>query len=383
MKKILLFLLLFFNILSAQAATPIRFIYLNGSNANTVDDKIAFTNGMNTTQGYIKKAFESSDFIQKNMLKNGEYEIEGIPYVFFWGYQSQNDLSNVNDCLLSMKMISPKLAQSTRTLLFHCMHDAIWVQKTYHMQHVVNNLHRYVMRSYKKGEKVILSGHSAGSFITYEYIIHKMPSIKSEVLIKALEKTENGTIDTFFRNHPQKSTCLDAITESGLAVYSANGKMIANQNDKKLKEAYLNLDKFTDLACVPQDEVIGIINFGSPLVLFYSDIKDQSITINRYNKDIFEYMQKHNIFFLTVNFADDPIGFPVSKNYTADEMQNMNNLNFSDNSRGFIYNKSDMKSPATFIMAHSSYWKYPKKFAKAIVNAYIEGYKNFYPDDDI
>lgn len=94
-------------------------------------------------------------------------------------------------------------------------------------------------------------------------------------------------------------------------------------------------------------------------------------------------MQMSNIFFLTVNFADDSIGFPVSKNYTADEMQNMNNLNFSDNTRGFIYNKSDVKSPATFIMAHSSYWKYPKKFAKAVVNAYIEGYKNFYPDNDI
>ncbi len=317
------------------------------------------------------------------MLKNGEYEIEGIPYVFFGGYQSQKDLRNVNDCLLSMKMLSPKLAQSTRTLLFHCMHDAIWVQKTYHMQHVVNNLHKYVMRAYKKGEKVILSGHSAGSFITYEYIIHKMPCISSETLISKIEKIDNGKIDPFFRKHPVKSTCLDAITESGLAVYSGNGDIIENQNEKKLKEIYLNLDKYTDLVCTPQDEVLGIINFGSPLVLFYSDIKYQSIAINRYNKDVFEYMQKSNIFFLTVNFADDPIGFPVSKNFTADEMQNMNNLNFSDNTKGFIYNKSDVKSPATFIMAHSSYWKHPKKFAKAVVQAYIEGYKNFYPEDNI
>lgn len=69
MKKLILFLLLFFNILNVQVATLIRFIYLNGSNANTVDDKIAFTNGMNTTQGYIKKAFESSEFIQKICFK--------------------------------------------------------------------------------------------------------------------------------------------------------------------------------------------------------------------------------------------------------------------------------------------------------------------------
>ena len=90
-------------------------------------------------------------------------------------------------------------------------------------------------------------------------------------------------------------------------------------------------------------------------------------------------MQNNNIFFLTVNFADDPIGFPVSRNYTADELQNMNSLIFSDSSKGFICNKSNVKSPATFIMAHSSYWKHPKKFAKAMRDAYIEGYKNFYP----
>ena len=48
-------------------------------------------------------------------------------------------------------------------------------------------------------------------------------------------------------------------------------------------------------------------------------------------------MQNNNIFFLTVNFADDPIGFPVSRNYTADELQNMNSLIFSDSSKGFIF----------------------------------------------
>ncbi len=352
---------------------------MNGSNANTENDKTAFTTGMNNTQEQVKAFFESSEFIQKHLLKNGEYCIDATPYVFFWGYQSQEDLNNVNDCLLSMKMISPKLAQSVRSLLFHCMHDAIWVQKTYHMQNVVNNLHRQIMKAYKNGEKVILSGHSAGSFITYEYAIHKLPCIKPDELIKKLEQTDGGEMDSFYKEHPIKPTCLDAITESGLAVYTAGGKFIGNHSCEHSKEIYANLDKYTDLVCAPQDEVLGIINFGSPLVLFYSDIKDQSIAINNYNKNLFEYMQNNNIFFLTVNFADDPIGFPVSRNYTADELQNMNSLIFSDSSKGFIYNKSNVKSPATFIMAHSSYWKHPKKFAKAMRDAYIEGYKNFYP----
>lgn len=93
-------------------------------------------------------------------------------------------------------------------------------------------------------------------------------------------------------------------------------------------------------------------------------------------------LQNGNIFFLTVNFADDPLGFPVSKNYSADEMAGLNNLTFTENGRGFTYNKSDVKSPAPFISANCSYWRYPKKFTKLIRDAYIEGYKNFYPSDN-
>lgn len=381
MKKVLLLLLLILvQSLTAYAGTPVKFIYLNGSNANTAKDKVAFTNGINNAHIYIKDTLESSDFVKQNMLQNGNLYIEDMPVTFFWGYESQEDLSHMDDCLICMKMISPRLAQTTRSILSHCMHDAIWVQKSYNMQHVINNLHKYVMRAYKKGEKVILSGHSAGSFITYEYFIHKLPSIKPEQLISVLEQDDKEAGD-FYTSNKIKPTCLDAITDSGLAIYSTEGKFISNNNPQKAREIYKNLDEYTDLVCAPQDEILGVINFGSPLVLFYSDMKNQNVAINKYNKVVYEYLQNNNIFFLTVNFADDPLGFPVSKNYSADEMAGLNNLNFTENGRGFTYNKSDVKSPAPFISAHCSYWRYPKKFAKLIRDAYIEGYKNFYPSD--
>ena len=104
MKKFLILLLTVCLGTIANAAAPIKFIYLNGSNANTVNDKVAFTTGMNNTQEYVKSIFEASDFINEHLLKNGEYTISEKPYVFFWGYQSQEDLNNVNNCLLSMKM---------------------------------------------------------------------------------------------------------------------------------------------------------------------------------------------------------------------------------------------------------------------------------------
>ena len=106
------------------------------------------------------------------MLDNGNMYVADKPKIFFWGYNSNSALSTVKEDLLSLSMISPKMAQTVRTIIADVMHDAIWVQKEYNMQVVINNLHKDVMASYKKGEKVVLFGHSAGSFVTYRYLFH-------------------------------------------------------------------------------------------------------------------------------------------------------------------------------------------------------------------
>ena len=84
------------------------------------------------------------------------------------------------------------------------------------------------------------------------------------------------------------------------------------------------------------------------------------------------------MFTITVNFSDDPLGYPLTKNVTPDELKNMYDFEFADSGKGFMYDKSNVKSPSTFLGAHTSYWKHSKKFSKAVRDAYIEGYKNFY-----
>ena len=81
---------------------------------------------------------------------------------------------------------------------------------------------------------------------------------------------------------------------------------------------------------------------------------------------------------LTVNFAEDPMGFPIANNMNIDDLKTYVDASFFTKGRGFFYSKSDVKSPATFIGAHLSYRKYPKKFAKMITDGYVEGYKYFY-----
>lgn len=360
--------------------TPVRFIYINGSNNNTEKRKCEFIAGMKKMHVSIKKDFEANNFIKKNMLNNGNMYIMDSPKIFFWGFNSNEALSDFNNDIFSLNMISPAVAQTVRTIIAKVLHDAIWVQKEYNMQIIVNNLHKDVIKAYSNGEKVVLFGHSAGSFVTYRYLFHKLPAISPEALTANIEKTENGSIDNFYRQHPVKPTCIDALISSKIGFGLSTGDMALNPNKEELKKNYLNLNEITAIQCAPNNEILGVINYGSPLALFYSDANTTSLEINRYNLYLYKYLKDNNMFFLTVNFKDDPIGFPIGKNLTAEEMENIYNVGFNATGHGFIYSKSNVSSPESFIGAHESYWKYPNKFAKAIVNAYIEGYKNFYSD---
>lgn len=368
MKRVLwLFLCLLLSVVNTAAIenkTPVKFIYLNGSNTNTAESMDDFVKGINKVHPYIKSSLEASEFVQGNMLR-GLY-IKDKPETFFWGFESSDDLNTMDKGLSLMSVFSPKLAQTVRSFISHCMHDAIWVQKSYNMQKVVNNLHKNVLEAYAEGGKVVLLGYSAGSFITYEYLIHKIPAID---LTDIWENEDNVNV---------KPTCLDAVTSSGMVVYTANGEFLQNPDKNELKNLYKNLNTYTDANCAPENTVIGVVNYASPLALFYSDIYNNSLEINNYNAYLFKYLMKNNIFMLTVNFAEDPMGFPISDNMTIDDLKQHSNIEVSGKGRGFVYTKSDVKSPATFIGAHLSYWNHPKKFAKMVTDGYVEGYKYFY-----
>ena len=145
----------------------VKFIYLNGSNANSENAREYYTKGTCRLQKEIKTVFENDKFISKYMLEDGNYKIDDTPEVLFWGFQSQKSLNAVNNDFAIASLVSPKIAQSVRRVLSHCLHDAIWVQKERNMQRVIKQLHRMVLESDKNGDKVVLLGHSAGSFVTY------------------------------------------------------------------------------------------------------------------------------------------------------------------------------------------------------------------------
>jgi len=358
-----------------ERAVPVKFIYINGANNNTPKMQKWFFSGINKLHPVMKKTLESSDFVNKNMLGDGKYKIEENPGVFFWGDKSISDLENVDERLITLSMISPKMAQVFRSFFAHCIHDAIWVQKDHNMQPIVKDLHKEIMTAYNRGEKVVLLGYSAGSFITYEYLFYKLPALSNETLIQMVDFSDKQK--EYVRKNTINNTCVDALISSELIIYSTNGTLIPTSDFEKFRDIYNNLNDYTQKLCTPEGTLMGIINYASPIVLFYSDNRDPSIEINKYNHYIYEYLISNDKFTITVNFSDDPLGYPLTKNLTPKDLKYMYSFEIKEEGKGFMHDKSDVKSPSTFLGAHTSYWKHSKKFSKAVRDAYIEGYNNF------
>lgn len=370
MKKIfnlilVLLLLAVANFANAEPAMQdIKFIYINGSNSNDESAKEAYVKGFNALHKEMKNVFENDEFVSKHLLNGVKFSIDSNEDIMFWGFNSKQELDVIKNNLAEAKKSSPIMAQNIRNILAHCMHDAIWVQRESNMQKIVNQLHKNVMAAHAKGEKVVLLGHSAGSFVTYEYMLHRLRGVDVDLL-------------TGKKDH--KFTCLDAFVQSGMGYQLATDRLKINPNEKQFAQAYKDLDKYTEMTCMPDKTLVGVINFGSPLSLFYSSqisrSRDNSAAYQLY---FLKYLQEHDIFFLTVNFSDDPIGFPVSRNVSKADIEMEFNTTLSDTGKGFVYNYSKIRSTGMFATAHFGYWKHAKRFAKTVRDAYIKGYNNFY-----
>lgn len=388
MKKIFCFLLgiVFYfsgiNLANAvEDATGITFIYINGSNnlsyKNRDKFRVAFEAAVKELHPQIKKRFEADELIQETFLKNGKYVINPEPITFYWGNRSMKVVETLDRDLASAKKYSPVIAHQARSIFAHCLHDAVWVQKNHNMVNVLDDLHKIVKAETEKGNKVVLLGYSAGSFVTYQYYMNKSNSIIPADLAKGKYGEE---IENFVASTPIKPTCFDALVDADLIRYNPEtGLYKPNPEVDTFKKNYLNLDKVTDTACFTGGTVKGVVGFASPARLFYSDLMDTDSSISRISQMMAKSVVENDVFYLTVNYSNDPFGFSNAENFTLKFFSETSPV-FAKNFKGgegFFYNKSNNYVPRTFVTAHLAYWSTPKRFSKAIVKAYNEGFKSF------
>ena len=379
MRKILLTLFVLLAIqMSCFAQTGITFLYINGSNNNDARMKVWYETGVRKLHPYLKNEFQNNTLSKKYFLKDGKYFINETPSIFFWGDKSHNDLSFVEKNLAISKGFSSWLAYQIRFSLTHFLHDAIWVQKDHNMYQVLVDLHEMVKEEVSKGNKVVLFGYSAGSFITYEYLLSRTPYINISDFFNKVSVTEEER--AFVSKHPMKNTCMAALGDSKLAVLSVTGHIVPNNNTELFKKNYMNLDESTAKVCIPDNAVRGIVNFASPLVLFYSDLSDPNFEITYYNRLLFKYIIENDMFWITVNYRNDPLGFPGGSNLTIEEIESAANIDIEPHA-GFMYDQSDTWNRNSALATHTSYWATRRIFSKAVVRAYVNGYRHQYDDN--
>lgn len=356
----------------------LTFLYINGSNNNDTKMKDWYIKGVNKLHPVIKKKFEKNSTVKK-WTKENKLVIDDTPQIFFWGYDSKTDLDFVKDRLNISKAFSSTLAYEIRSLLTQFMHDAIWVQKTHNMLPLLDSLNEEVKELAKENKKVILYGYSAGTFINYQYMLYKLPYIDTENLITIL--TDDEEILKFVKDNPKNKTCLSALTyeKGNIGVLSNTGHLVLNQDKNQLKANYLKLDEATEKYCAPEGTVKAFVNFASPIPLFYSDISDKNYEITFYNRYAIKYILENGLYFLTVNFREDPLGFPTSRNLTIPQIEQALELTI-ENPKGVIYDNSSVWSKRSALFAHTSYWSARGVFANAIVKSFVNGTKFEYDE---
>ena len=356
----------------------LTFLYINGSNNNDTKMKDWYIKGVNKLHPVIKKKFEKNSTVKK-WTKENKLVIDDTPQIFFWGYDSKTDLDFVKDRLNISKAFSSTLAYEIRSLLTQFMHDAIWVQKTHNMLPLLDSLNEEVKELAKENKKVILYGYSAGTFINYQYMLYKLPYIDTENLITIL--TDDEEILKFVKDNPKNKTCLSALTyeKGNIGVLSNTGHLVLNQDKNQLKANYLKLDEATEKYCAPEGTVKAFVNFASPIPLFYSDISDKNYEITFYNRYAIKYILENGLYFLTVNFREDPLGFPTSRNLTIPQIEQALELTI-ENPKGVIYDNSSVCSKRSALFAHTSYWSARGVFANAIVKSFVNGTKFEYDE---
>lgn len=374
MKKILFLIIFVISVLPVYSQENLSFIYINGSNNNNLKMKNWYMNGVKKLHPILKKYFEKNTDAQAYFNKNGKIKINDEPIIFFWGYKSSRDIDYVKKQIKLTKRFSALGSYFAKIFLTENFHDAIWIQKPNNMQPVIEELNIIVKQEAEKGNDVVLYGYSAGAFVAYEYMFNKLRYINPEEFFTQINADED--IIQFIKTHPNKNTCLSALSKQYADIGSIDytNKFILNENKIKLKKNLLSLDEMTEKACIPDRKFKGVVYFANAMPLFYSDLFDDNFDLNIYNSLLIRHILENGMFMLTVNFREDPLGFSLSKNLTIKEIEQHLNMKIN-NPSGIIYNNSDVWAFRLFIIAHQCYWSAAKTFAKAVVKSLVEGYK--------
>jgi hypothetical protein len=371
----------------AQRPDALKFVYVHGTNQNTPESHHLFQQRVANLHPHIMAALEHDALAKAHLLDGGKMTIDPITLDFFWGDQSQVSIEAVrrNVFIPQLNRGFLKLGERARKKLAFTLHDAIWVEQQTNKKAIISALFDQVAKT--GDQPIMLMGHSAGSLVTFNFLMYRLPYI--EIQDFGRELRADPSVLSQLEASGMKYTCLEALLSSSGIRYDAHGKLvpffsgIEPQLPPELISLYRrqwleNMPRFTRQYCLPENKVRGMVTFGSPLALFYSlavnPEKDESyLTMSMAN-----YMLGHHMVWLHVNHWDDFIALPLADRERVLMLITQRLGKSPALNGGFVENYIYEGGGATFVHAHSWYWTRPDAFAKSVAKAYHEGYEDWY-----
>jgi len=379
MKRALFFLAalcIFCNTIVFAGETPINVIYIHGANQDRTGGAKGFEESASKMHKDLIKNFNKSQFIKDSLLKDAY--INEKAQTLYWADRLKVNKDYIEDSLAKAKKTSTAVHQYARILIGEQVHDAVWLQKNKNMVPIIRELHKKVMANYAKGEKTILVGFSAGSFVTVDYML-----VKSRILnipeMLTHSKGKWGITDKdveLAKKYVQNNACMASAINSKFLYVDDFENIYLNSDSAQRENAIKNIDKESNLSCAPDDAILGVINFGSPYVVFYSEVSDENSLQHYVARKTIRKIVENNKFYLTVNYSQDPIAMPLP-DYTFEQLTQGKYLNDIKNGNGFMYD-TIVRGGSYSLNPHFNYWNTTNKYTKAVAKSYEKGYRYFY-----
>ena len=109
-------------------------------------------------------------------------------------------------------------------MLTKYLNDEILVQKTHNLNLIIEKLNYTVKEEAAKGNEVVLYGYSAGTFVTYNYLLNKLPYLNLEDLFDVVNVSESTR--NFIQANPMNNTCISALADANIGVVSYDGHLV-------------------------------------------------------------------------------------------------------------------------------------------------------------
>ncbi len=371
-----------------EGMRPVQIMYVHGAQQYKLENKEIFINDITEIHKYILKYGKQSKIINRTLLLDGTTDFIKTPEYYYWGDQYGESIKNLDRQINSFHDYYYSVTGSARRQLVYPLHDLLWLDKPHHRTKIVNGLFEKVKTEIQEGNDVVLLGHSAGSVVVFNLALYHAPIINIYKILQ--ESPKYNKIADIFKDN--QYTCAQALLESHVTRIDEDGQLVGLLKNLELNdptkvkqwqdEFYVEnapkILEYTKSRCLPNDRLVGLVTFGSPLIVSSSlggDFENEQIS------RLVDYMVANGVAWLHMNHFKDFIGMPIA---TDTEMKRIfseseEKITSSDR-KGFVMNSPDIKRGANIITAHEWYLHNPKSFAKLLVKTYENGIKEYYPE---